>query len=201
MKSLGNELIYEIINSEEKEFLAAELEMLIFPNCADYTVFNSDYKNDKPYYFVKFKDEIIGITGINESDIIGEETTAWLGVIGIINKYRGKGLGKKILLDIFNDARKRGYETLRILLLKNKYKEAFEFFSKNMDIIENYTKENFNDEIVIFSKSLTKYKVEPFDDKNLFLKEKQKINNKILLNNIRQGEKIKNFLKDKNILN
>ncbi len=50
------------------------------------------------FYIVKHKNRIVGITGYNYNYHKTKHDELWLGYFGLKEKYRGNGLGKKILL-------------------------------------------------------------------------------------------------------
>jgi len=200
MKSLGKDLVYEPIDSEEKIFLATEIEMIIFPDSCGYNSYYYANKIGNPYFFVKHNDDIIGITGIYENPLLNEPDTAWLGWYGLMHSNRGKGFGKQILLDTINEAKCRGYDTFRLYTSKTKCKTACKLYDKVMDIGEDYTREQPEMKRVVYSKSLTNEKVVPWGGRDLYLRKDEESEKKALMRYIEIGKKIKKELQDKNIL-
>ncbi len=89
------------ITRENIDF-ATEFQMSLFEGECGYEHFlytidsNNKYLS---YYLVYLNNELVGITGIYSFEQLEETNSLWLGWFGLDPKYRGRGLGKQMLLD------------------------------------------------------------------------------------------------------
>lgn len=160
--------------TEENILFATHLEMQIFPSSCGYFSYLKAYENGAPYFLAYLNNEAFGITGLYEEERLGEKGTVWLGWYGILKNYRGRGLGKAILLDTIKEAENRKYETLRLYTSEKLCPEACILYDKVMDLGENYTVEEKDLKRKVYSKSLNGKPVKPWENKFLYLEENHK---------------------------
>lgn len=190
MKSAIENIIYKEINTDELIMTATKIELDLFPGMCGYLSYVNAIKNKNPYFLVYLvgNEQPIGITGIYNCDCFGAEKleTAWLGWYGIKKEYRGQGLGKQILLDTINESRIRGYKKFRLYTSETRCPEALFLYDKVMDIGEFYTKEQQELKRKVYSLSLTEKTIDPWGDRDLFLRddEEQEKNGLQIYNNL-----------------
>lgn len=189
MKSTNENISYQEI-TEQNIILATSIELEIFPSMCSYLSYKNSLKKDSDtYYIVYYKGEICGITGLYIDERIKEENTIWMGWYGILSKFRKMGIGKQILLDTFEEARNRGYSTIRLYTASAICKDALFLYDKFMDLGEDYTLEEIELQRKVYSKSLSSQKPTAWNNKFLYLCDNTKEENEAL--------KIFNDLKDK----
>lgn len=159
----------------ENVALATKIQIEIFgpKECAYLCYLQHIQNNDPPYYLIKDRDEIIGISGIYVEPF--EPNTAWLGWYGVRKKYRKKGYGTKILMQTIQIAKQRGFKFFRLYTdLVNP--NAHKLYDKVMDFYEEYNEENFR--VLIYSKSLCDKKCSKLNNQfiNLTSKENEQNN-------------------------
>ena len=110
-------------------------------------------------YLIYLEDLPIGTTGFYD---YGEPDEVWLWFFGILTEYRGRGLGKRILLDCINMAKKiAGKQVLRLYTYSAWNSSAQPLYNKYMQLCERYrnSKENAfcikHREPIVYSVSLT----------------------------------------------
>lgn len=169
----------EITNDNLLE--ATLIQMKIYPNESAYEhykyIINKKCDYEK-YYLVYNDGDIIGITGLYCNENLEETNSIWLGWFGVLEEYRRKGYGKKILLDTIEMAKKLSdrypIKYFRLYTSERDDLIAQPLYQKVMDIKEYYNNEddvNYDGTCVIYSKSLGDYKVIYWDNKFLNLKE------------------------------
>lgn len=170
MKSINDKLRYvEIV--ESNILFATQIEMTIFPGMCGYLSYRKAYEKGEPYFLVYFNNNAIGITGLYQEERLGEKNTVWLGWYGILPEYRKLGLGKTILLDSIEEAKKRGFDTFRLYTSVKNCPVACKLYDKVMDIGEDYTLEETEMLRKVYSKSLTNKKVVNWNNRYLYLTE------------------------------
>lgn len=100
-------LKYLEITNENVEF-ATSIQMKIFPNESAYEHYKFAIKNNvdyEKYYLVYDENDVIGITGLYSNEDMNETNNIWLGWFGVLQEFRKKGYGKKILLDTIDMAK------------------------------------------------------------------------------------------------
>jgi len=170
MKSADKRLRYVEI-TDKNILLATQIEMQIFPNMCGYLSYRRAYENGTPYFLVYLDGDVIGITGLYYEERLGEKNTVWLGWYGLLPAYRKLGLGKQVLLDTIEEAKKRNFDTFRLYTSANYCPDACILYGKVMDIGEDYTLEEPEMRRRVYSKSLTDKKVVPWNNRYLFLSE------------------------------
>lgn len=123
------------------------------------------------YWLAKVNDEYIGICGLYSYKFAPKD--AWLGWFGVVDHARGKGYATKILEFPMQQAKKFGFETLRLYTDEEDNSNAIKLYDKFGMISEIYDNpEDVHFEIsrtLIFSKSLTDKATTLWNNKNLYL--------------------------------
>lgn len=113
-------------------------------------------KDDNIIFLVYDKNDLIGITGVDVYDEYPD--TIWLDWFTILEKYRKKGYGTKVLLDTINYCKKlKKYDVFRVETTYYENRPALFLYDKIMELKENYTiedTENDKTETLIYSYSL-----------------------------------------------
>ena len=126
------------------------------------------------YYCIVYLDSLsIGVTGLYVYHEYPKD--AWLGWFGILEKYRNKGYGGKVLDKTIKLARDKGYENFRLYTDEFAYDAHKLYESRNMikELYDNKDdKDNYIDaKIFIYSLSLNNNKITKWNNKILGLKE------------------------------
>ncbi len=180
---MKHKLTYEKV-TENNITIALKIQRRVFPleNGEDdlFEAINKSKKYFKflEYYLVHNGEFYIGITGIYSYNEYPED--AWIGWFGILPAFRSMGYGTEMFGYTRDLAVKNGFKSLRIYA-DDKYDfVATKFFEKQKMFKECYTKEKYMGylvgKLVIYSLSLTKNNVIPWNNKSLFLKEYAKKN-------------------------
>jgi GNAT superfamily N-acetyltransferase len=126
------------------------------------------------FWIAKSSDsQCVGIVGLYA--FFDYPKDAWLDWFGVLPKYRREGMGKVILNFAKTQAKKNGFETLRLWTDDSDNRDAIEFYKKNGMQIEQY--ENPDDvhyqdgNTVILSISLTDKTLIHWSNKKIYLKE------------------------------
>lgn len=152
----------------ENIVLATQIELTIFPGMCAYLSYAKALDTDG--YFIVFKDgEAIGITGLYTDESLCEEGTVWLGWYGLLPPYRKQGLGRAILCDTIEHARKAGYETFRLYTSETLCPDACKLYDEVMDFGEAYTREETAFKRKVYSKALGGKAVVPWNNRPLHL--------------------------------
>jgi len=172
-------LRYEKITKDNIDY-AVEIQMKIFPGECAYQHYldvinkNLQWQN---YYLVYENNTVIGITGLYCSEDINETNSIWLGWFGVLEEYRKKGYGKRILLDTIemakNFSNKYPIKYFRLYTSIRDNTVAQILYKDVMDIEEIYNNKDdytYDNTCVIYSKSLTDEKVPYWDNKFLNIK-------------------------------
>lgn len=119
----------------------------------------------------------IGITGIYVYSQYPQD--AWCGWYGVLPKYRKQGHGKEIFLWTISKAKNMGLKNFHLYTDLEDNKIAVGLYRSVGMIEENYTAEDMgNEKILIFSISLTSKKTNKWNNKNLFLKWQENLQEK-----------------------
>jgi GNAT superfamily N-acetyltransferase len=136
------------------------------------------------YYLAKVNNEYVGITGIYYYDL----DNAWLAWFGIIDEYRNKGLGKKLLRKTLEIAASMNFKSMRLYTSFLDNQDAIKMYEKEGFIGEKYTAEKLSYDCRIYSKSLVSDTVDLWNNKDLNLGHQSELDH---MNN----EKINEILK------
>jgi len=106
------ELIYQKVERKDVPLLK-KMQATIFPSSSFEDGYDLVYeKGPETLDYLMFESEIVyadgepaGITGLNITKGVEEHHSIWLNWYGILPSFRGKGLGKRILLDSFEQAK------------------------------------------------------------------------------------------------
>ncbi len=157
--------------------IAYQIQANEWPEDKDYNNFLETAKlnDDKNVNYIVYHDKKpIGITGVYVEDI--DKSTMWLNWYCVVPEERGKGFGKKILLDTIKYCKKfDDIEYFRIDTSFNIKRASSRLYLQVMDIIEKYTAEDdesYKSGNYICSKRL-KDNVDylPWNNKNLHLRD------------------------------
>ena len=170
--------------------LATKIQMEIFPEESGYEHFLYTIKRNTDYekYFLVYKDsEVIGITGLYSNEDINETNSIWLGWFGVLEKYRSRGYGRKILEDTINMAKdltkKHPIKYFRLYTSEIDEAIALPLYDSVMDIKEYYNNEDdctYDGTCLIYTKSLFDDKPEKWNNRFLNIKgiiEEQELGN------------------------
>ena len=179
-------LTYELINNENI-YLATAIQHTIFPEECAYIHYkyaiDTNYENNK-YYMIKYNQIPVGVIGLYINNQTDTESI-WLGWFGILPEFRSKGIGKKSLLDIIEEAKKYSKKYFRLYTNDDGTSTARPLYQKVMQISEKYRNEeddNYNGNCLVYSYSLCDEKVKPWNNRFLNLKEdkeQEKIGNNL----------------------
>ena len=117
------------------------------------------------YYLAKVNNEYVGITGIYYYDL----DNAWLAWFGIIDEYRNKGLGKKLLRKTLEIAASMNFKSMRLYTSFLDNQDAIKMYEKEGFIGEKYIAEKLSYDCRIYSKSLVSDTVDLWNNKDLNL--------------------------------
>lgn len=159
--------------TKENLKIAAKIQYKIFPNACGYAVYKSEVEGTRKGFYVSYiaylENKPVGVIGLYE---IPEYTdTVWLSWFGLMKEYRKIGFGRQMLDFITQIAKQNNKKFLRLYTFEIWNKEAQKFYQKNMDIGEYYFNEQESEKQIfegkpkIFSLSLCKEKVEPWNNK------------------------------------
>ncbi|MBR5027443.1 GNAT family N-acetyltransferase [Candidatus Saccharibacteria bacterium] len=174
---MNDEIRFERITKDNLE-IACKVQNEIFPeedgrqNFVD-MVEQNPYRKELDYYIVYLGEAPIGVTGIYSYHEYPDD--AWMGWFGVLEKYRGRGLGGEILDRTIDLAREKGYKNFR-LYTDEFAKDAHRLYESRGMVKEIYDRpddrdEYFDAEVYIYSINLAGEKVEPWNNRFLGLKE------------------------------
>lgn len=179
-----NKIEYIAVNKENSKN-AIHIQQSIFPlENGKQDILESLDKNKKhfdflQYYLIKYEEKFIGISGIYSYPQYPKD--AWLAWFGILPIYRRKGIGSKTLEFLKKVAKNNNFKSLRVYNDSNSNHYACKLCDKFFEHKEIYLNEKGKyyqvGNTLIHSMSLTNNKVEPWNDKNLFLETHEKMNN------------------------
>ena len=177
LREVLNNIIFKKITKDNLE-LACKIQNEIFPKEDARQNFieqinNDPYRKEMDYCIVYLGDIPIGITGIYSYKEYPND--AWLGWFGILNDYRKKGYGSRVLDMTINNAKEKGYKTFRIYT--DEYAiDAHKLYESKGFVKELYDRDDDKDEffiadIYIYSLGLNSEVVDLWNNKFLGLKE------------------------------
>lgn len=161
------------------------IQNTIFPDeKADADLKDSISGNMSPRYFfqkywlIKDKNQYLGICGLYAYKEYPKD--AWLGWFGIFEEHRREGHGSEAISYCAKQAKKLGFEHLRLYTYKTN-DVAQSFYTKFGMTSEIYNRQDDkhidSGGTLIFSKNLNRKKVSPWANRNLYLLEHDKENN------------------------
>jgi GNAT superfamily N-acetyltransferase len=128
-------------------------------------------------YICRVGDVPVGITGIYVYTEYPED--GWCGWYGILPEFQGQGYGKKLLLWTMGRAKEMGLKNFRLYTDLKDSETAVNLYREIGMIEEPYTAEKLSlDNTTIFSKSLVSDKTERWNNKFLFLKQQEDLQEK-----------------------
>lgn len=121
-----------------------------------------DVKIEYDKYFLVYMDrKIVGITGYYSNEDINETNSLWLGWFGVLKEYRGRGIGRTILLDtiemIKKLSKKYPIKYFRLYTSEKDNISAKPLYDSVMELKEYYNNPNdinYDNTCVIYTKSL-----------------------------------------------
>lgn len=131
---------------------------------------NDPYRKEMTNYIVYLDSTPIGVVGLYSYNEYPD--SAWLSWFGVLEEYRNHGYGSHIF-DFFSDlALKKGYTSIRVYT-DDEFDKAIHLYEKKGMERECYQNELESDYInsttIIFSKSITKEKIDKWNNKFLGL--------------------------------
>lgn len=141
-----SEITYKILDKSNFE-LAKENYTKIFPEAKE--SLEALIERNVKYYLAYLNHQIIGMIGFHLLEEYPDDI--FINHLGILPNFKNNGLGKRLFLDAIQLSYQSNKKFLRILLNENIH-SSFESLCKQfMDI-----KEDYNLDMIIYSKSLTK---------------------------------------------
>ena len=125
------------------------------------------------FYIIKSNGLPVGVIGLYMHDELGKDSI-WLGWFGVLSQFRGKGIGKRSLLDMIEKAKKFGKNFFRLYTNDIGDSKARPLYRSVMDISEKYNNSNdynYNGNCLVYSYSLNGDKIKPWNNQFLFLNE------------------------------
>lgn len=167
-------LRYEEVTMENIDF-ATSIQYKIFPNeCGYYHYLNTIQKGIEceKYYIVYDNDIAVGITGTYITD--SDKDTIWLGWFGVLAEFRGKGYGRKILIDTIELCKSyKKFKYFRLYTSDSEDATARPLYRSVMQLWEYYRNKNdytYNDSCMVYSYALDDSPIEKWNDRFLNLK-------------------------------
>ncbi len=168
-------LEYELIDNDNIN-LATSIQHTIFPNECAYLHYkyaiDTNYERNK-YFIIKYNETPVGVIGLYMNDEIDNESI-WLGWFGILPEFRSKGIGRKSILDMIDEAKKYNKKYFRLYTNDKGDSTARPLYRSVMQTYENYTNindYNYNGNCLVYSYSLCNEKVSLWNNRFLNLKE------------------------------
>ena len=161
------EMLQYVIITKENWKVAADVQGQIFPETPFYEGFRRRFECDSSSgapqldsYIVYDDDVPIGLTGLYFVNDVNVNNSVWLSWFGILKSCRGKGLGKKILMDTIEFAKKAAkkypIKYLRLYTSETMNFSAQPLYKKVMDMKEYYE----NEEMAKICEELREYILE-----------------------------------------
>lgn len=168
-------LKYELID-ENNIKLATSIQHTIFPDECAYIHYkyaiDTNYKRNK-YFIIKWNEVPVGVIGLYIDDEIDNESI-WLGWFGILPEFRSKGIGRKSILDMIQEAKKYNRKYFRLYTNDKGDSTARPLYRSVMQLYENYNNlndYNYDGNCLVYSYSLCNEKVSLWNNRFLNLKE------------------------------
>lgn len=151
-------LTYKVVNINNLD-IAFNIQKNTWPDDIDYNDLYdkaTNIKEDNCMFLVYDNNILIGLTGV---DIFDEyPDTIWLDWFTVLEKFRKKGYGKKILLDTINYCKNlKKYNSFRVETTYYENRPALFLYDKVMTLKEDYTVEDTKEKknyTLIYSYSL-----------------------------------------------
>jgi ribosomal protein S18 acetylase RimI-like enzyme len=151
-KKLETEI--EIIKAKELiiEYIKWLNQDLSFQNIDDELMnFPQKYKEpDGAFIIAKDNDNIVGCVGLKKLD----ESICEMKRLFVNDKYKGKGIGKKLVEIIIEEAKNKSYEKMRLDTLRTMKNALKIYYKNNFYEIEPYY-DNPNNDVVYIEKILS----------------------------------------------
>ena len=173
-------MLKQVLISKDNLDFATRLQNEIFSNSLDNAYQNYldsvlNITNNK-YYLIYDNLTCIGISGLYYYEI--DPTSAWLGWFGVKPEYRRCGYGSRILKLFEKTAKKLGFKYTRLYTDQFNNEAAISFYKTNGYLFEEYKNDNDGAsnkiKVYIASKSLGKYPIKLWNNKNINLTEQLK---------------------------
>lgn len=174
------ELEYKEITSNNLEY-ATKIQNEIFvgeESAYQHYKYTIDVKIEyNKYFLVYLENKIVGITGFYSNEEIKETNSLWLGWFGVLKEHRSRGIGRKILLDTIDMAKKLSekypIKYFRLYTSENYNISAKPLYDDVMELKEYYNNPediNYDNTCIIYTKSLFNDKPVLWDNKFINLK-------------------------------
>lgn len=176
-------LKYERIN-KDNIIIASKIQYQIFPNACAYAYYLENINKEcLPLELLVYYDtEPIGVIGLYEIKAFSD--TIWISWFGILEKYRNKGIGKKMIEDIKEIAKSYHKKFLRLYTYEVWNHVAQPFYDKVMEISEYYYNDKENQENIqigrpkIYGISLCNEKIDYWNNKFINITKEDDIHRK-----------------------
>jgi ribosomal protein S18 acetylase RimI-like enzyme len=157
---MNKEIIYKKLETKEEVIKAKELiteyikllnEDLTYQNIDDELInFPKKYKEpDGTFIIAKDNDNVVGCVGLRKLD----ENICEMKRLFVNDKYKGKGIGKKLVEIIIEEAKYKNYRKIRLDTLKTMENALKIYYKNNFYEIEPYY-DNPNTDVVYIEKIL-----------------------------------------------
>ena len=135
------------------------------------------------YYLICYNEKYIGITGLYSYPQYKDDCfMAWFGILPL---YRRNGIGTLTIKHLKSLAKKLNFKNLRVYTDSHSNHYACRLYEKVFEHVEVYENEKGKyyqvGDTLIFSTSLTQNKIQPWNNKSLFLESHEKTNNSFSL--------------------
>jgi len=131
------------------------------------------------YYLIKYKEKFIGITGIYSYPQYPKD--AWMAWFGVLPLFRRNGIGSHTIKYLKTLAKKLKFDALRVYTDSNSNHYACKLYDKLFENKEIYLNEKGKyyqvGDTLIYSTSLNKRIVNPWNNKCIYLESHEKENN------------------------
>jgi ribosomal protein S18 acetylase RimI-like enzyme len=153
---MDKEIVYKKLETKEEVIKAKELiieyikwldQDLSFQNIDDELInFPQKYKEpDGAFIIAKYNDNIIGCVGLKKLD----ENICEMKRLFVNDEYKGKGIGKKLVEIIIEEAKIRNYKKMRLDTLRTMKNALKIYYKNNFYEIKPYYDNPNNDAIYI----------------------------------------------------
>jgi ribosomal protein S18 acetylase RimI-like enzyme len=153
---MDEKIIYKKLDTEEETAKAKELiieyvkwlnQDLAFQNIDDeLTNFPQKYKEpDGTFIIAKYNGSVVGCVGLKSID----ENICEMKRLFVTDKYKGKGIGKKLVEMVIEEARYKKYKKMRLDTLKAMENALKIYYKNNFYEIEPYYNNPGNDVVYI----------------------------------------------------
>ena len=177
-KKIGDsfmKLEYELI-TEENINLATSIQHTIYEEECAYIHYkfaiDTHYK-ENIFYIIRWNELPVGVIGLYMHDEL-DKNSIWLGWFGVLPEFRSKGIGRKSLLDMIEKSKEYGKKFFRLYTNDNGDSKARPLYRSVMHMFEKYENSddyNYDGNCLVYSYSLNGDKIEPWNNRFLFLSE------------------------------